>query len=129
MTLNSIQTMDLLNTLRELQEMKLPFKISLVFAKNIKLLEKENEFFTEQEREFAMKYLEIDPETQQFVESAPGVFKIKEDMIDECQEARKALNEFTVDVDLKKLKVEDFEKFEFTPKQVAGLELIIDEEE
>jgi len=129
MTLNSIQTMDLLNTLRELQEMKLPFKISLVFAKNIKLLEKENEFFTEQEREFAMKYLEIDPETQQFVESAPGVFKIKEDMIEECQEARKALNDFTVDVDLKKLKAEDFEKFEFTPKQVAGLELIIDEEE
>lgn len=128
MILNSTQTMELLNVLRELQEVKLPFRISLIFAKNIKLLEKENEFFTEQERDFALKYLEIDPETQQFVETQPGVYKIKADLIDECQEARKALNDFTVDVDLKTLKAEDFEQFDLTPKQVAALEIIIEEE-
>lgn len=128
MILNSTQTMELLNVLRELQEVKLPFRISLIFAKNIKLLEKENEFFTEQERDFALKYLEIDPETQQFVETQPGVYKIKADLIDECQEARKALNDFTVDVDLKTLKAKDFEQFDLTPKQVAALEIIIEEE-
>lgn len=128
MTLNNSQVVSLLGALKELQETKLPFRISMVFAKNIKLLEAENDFFANQEREFAMKYLEVDPETQQFIETQPNVFKIKEDMLDECREAREALDAFTCEVDLKKLKMEDFEKFEVTPKQAAALELIIEEE-
>ena len=108
MTLNNMQVVNLLNTLKELQEMKLPFRVSMIFAKNIKMLEAENDFFANQERDFAMKYLEIDPETQQFVETQPNVFKIKEDMLEECREAREALDSFTCEVDLKTLKAEDF---------------------
>lgn len=129
MTLNNAQVTALLEALKEMQEMKLPFRISMMFAKNIKALEAENEFYISQEREFAQKYLEIDENTQQFVETAPGVFKIKEGMIEDCRAAREALDAFTCDVTLKTLKVEDLEKYDITPKQAAALEIIIEDDE
>lgn len=129
MILNNAQITALLEALKELQEMKLPFRISMIFAKNIKVLEAENEFYISQEREFAQKYLEIDPETQQFVETQPGIFKIKENMIEDCRAAREALDAFTSEVNLKTLKISDLEKYDFTPKQVAALEVIIEDEE
>lgn len=128
MTLNSAQINALLEALKELQEMKLPFRISMIFAKNIKALETENEFYLSQEREFAQKYLEVDENTQQFVETAPGVFKIKEGMIEDCRAAREALDAFTVDINLKTLKMSDLEQYDFTPKQVAALEVLIEDE-
>jgi hypothetical protein len=129
MTLNNAQVTALLEALKEMQEMKLPFRISMMFAKNIKALEAENEFYISQEREFAQKYLEIDEETQQFVETAPGVFKIKEGMIEDCRAAREALDAFTCDVTLKTLKVEDLEKYDITPKQAAALEIILEDDD
>jgi hypothetical protein len=129
MTLNNAQVTALLEALKEMQEMKLPFRISMMFAKNIKALEAENEFYISQEREFAQKYLEIDEETQQFVETAPGVFKIKEGMIEDCRAAREALDAFTCDVALKTLKVEDLEKYDITPKQAAALEIILEDDD
>lgn len=129
MTLNNAQITALLEALKELQEMKLPFRISMIFAKNIKALEAENEFYISQEREFAQKYLEVDPDTQQFVETQPGVFKIKEGMIEDCRNAREALDSFTTDVTLKTLKISDLERYDFTPKQVAALELLIEDDE
>lgn len=128
MTLNFNQISELISVMTELQDTKMPFKLSLMLAKNLNLLKKEEEFYIEQEREFAQKYLEFDAEKQEFVQTAQNVFKIKDGLEDECREAREALNNFTTDVELRMIPLAMIEDMEFTPKQLAALEMIIEEE-
>lgn len=129
MTLNYAQLSSILESLKELQEMKMSFKLSMIIAKNIDMLEKEEEFYIRQEQEFAMKYLVRDEETGEFIQKQPGMFEIIPEMLEECQEARKALDEFTAEVELKMIPMSLIEDFDFTPAQVKGLSLIINEEE
>lgn len=129
MTLNFNQISELISVMTELQDTKMPFKISLMLAKNLNLLKKEEEFYIEQEREFAQKYLEFDAEKQEFVQTAQNVFKIKDGLEQECREAREALNDFTAEIELRMIPLSAVETMEFTPKQLAALELIIAEEE
>lgn len=129
MTLNFNQISELISVMTELQDTKMPFKISLMLAKNLNLLKKEEEFYIEQERQFAQKYLEFDAEKQEFVQTAQNVFKIKDGLEQECREAREALNDFTAEVELRTIPLSAVETMEFTPKQLAALELIIAEEE
>lgn len=129
MTLNFNQISELISVMTELQDTKMPFKISLMLAKNLNLLKKEEEFYIEQEREFAQKYLEFDAEKQEFVQTAQNVFKIKDGLEQECREARETLNDFTTEIELRMIPFSAVETMEFTPKQLAALELIIAEEE
>lgn len=129
MTLNFNQISELISVMTELQDTKMPFKISLMLAKNLNLLKKEEEFYIEQEREFAQKYLEFDAEKQEFVQTAQNVFKIKDGLEQECREAREALNDFTAEIELRMIPLSAVETMEFTPKQLTALELIIAEEE
>lgn len=129
MELTFSQMAALQDGLEALQEQKLPFKLSLILAKNITLLQKEMEFYVEQERAFAQKYLVVNPETGQFVEESPNVFRIKEGMEEECRNARVELNKFTSSVNLRKIPVAMLEDLDFTPKQLADLEIIIDDPE
>lgn len=129
MTLNYIQLSSILGSLKELQEMKMSFKLSMIIAKNIDMLEKEEEFYIRQEQEFALKYLARDEETGEFIQKQPGMFEIIPELLEECQEARKALDEFTAEVELKMIPMSLIEDFDFTPAQVKGLSLIINEEE
>lgn len=129
MTLNFNQISELISVMTELQDTKMPFKISLMLAKNLNLLKKEEEFYIEQEREFAQKYLEFDAEKQEFVQTAPNVFKIKDGLEEECREAREALNDFTAEVELRMIPLSLVENMEFTPKQLAALEMVLTEEE
>lgn len=129
MTLNFNQISELISVMTELQDTKMPFKISLMLAKNLNLLKKEEEFYIEQEREFAQKYLEFDAEKQEFVQTAQNVFKIKDGLEQECREARETLNDFTTEIELRMIPLSAVETMEFTPKQLAALELIIAEEE
>lgn len=128
MTLTFVQLQSLLEVLNEIQDTKMPFKLSMIFAKNLSLLKKEEEFYLDQERQFAQKFLQFDDEKQEFIQQAPNVFAIKEGMEEECRVAREELNNFTVDVELRKIPMSLVENMEFTPKQLAGLELIIEEE-
>lgn len=128
MTLNFNQLSELIAVMTELQDTKMPFKLSIMLAKNLNLLKKEEEFYIEQERQFAQKYLEFDAEKQEFVQTAQNVFKIKDGLEDECRDAREALNNFTVDVELRMIPLSMIEDMEFTPKQLAALEMIIEEE-
>lgn len=128
MTLNFNQLSELIAVMTELQDTKMPFKLSLMLAKNLNLLKKEEEFYIEQERQFAQKYLEFDAEKQEFVQTAQNVFKIKDGLEDECREAREALNNFTTEVELRMIPLSMIEDMEFTPKQLAALEMIIEEE-
>lgn len=127
MVLNFNQISDLSQAITEMQEIKLPFKLSLILAKNAGALKKETDFYIEQERKFAADYLEQD-ENGQFVQTAENVFKIKEGMEEECRKAREALDAFTTDVELRMIPVALVENLELTPKQVEALELILEEE-
>ena len=127
MTLNFTELSALNDTMTELQDSKLPFKLSLILAKNTSALAKEIEFYIEQERKFAQEFLALD-ENGQFIQEREGVFRIKEGMEEECRKAREDLNAFTCEVELRKLPMSALENLEFTPKQLAALEKIIDEE-
>jgi hypothetical protein len=128
MTLNFNQINELYTTIQALQETKLPFKLSLIFAKNSAILKQEVDFYIEQERAFAQKYLEIDEATGQFVQTAENVFKIKEGMEEDCRVARQELDAFTSDLELRTIPVELVENLELTPRQVEALSIIIEEE-
>lgn len=126
MTINFTILQSLMAGLNELASKELPFKLSLIIAKNLSLLEKEQEFYIAQEREFAMKYLVM--ENGQFVQERENIFKIKEGLEKECQEARETLNKFESTVELRKIPVSLIENMEFNPKTLMMLESIIDEE-
>lgn len=126
MTINFTVLQSLMAGLNDLASKELPFKLSLTVAKNLSLLEKEQEFYIEQEREFALKYLVI--EDGQFVQERENVFKIKEGLEKECQEARETLNKFETEIELRKLPASLLENMEFSPKTLMALESIIDEE-
>lgn len=126
MNINFTTVQSLLTGLNELASKELPFKLSLIVAKNLALLNKEQEFYIEQEREFAFKYLVI--EDGQFVQEKENVFKIKEGMEEECMEAREALDKFEIDIELRKLPASLLENLDFSPRTLMALESIIDEE-
>ncbi len=125
LTFNQINGLN--EALNELKDMTLPFKLSLIIAKDIALLGKEIEFYIEQERKFAMDYLQRN-EDGTFVQESEGVFKIIEGKEEECRTAREELDKFTTDIDLRTIPLSLVENLELTPKQVGALELIIEEE-
>lgn len=127
MLLNFNQITQMFEVCNELRDTKMPFKLSLILAKNIAALTSEQDFYIEREREFAMKYLETD-ENGQFVQQGPNAFKIKEGMEHECMEARTELNNFESEVNLRMIPISLIEDMEFTPKQLEALEMIIEEE-
>ena len=128
MTLNYVQISNLISVCDELKDTKMPFKLSLILAKNSNMLKAEQEFFIEREREFATKYLQTD-ETGQFVMEGENILKIKPGLEKEGQEARNELKQLTTDVQLREIPLSLVENMEFTPNQMAVLEGLIKEEE
>ena len=127
MKLNFMQVSEMLAVCEELKETKMPFKLSLILAKNISMLKEEQNFYIEREREFATKYLDTD-ENGYFIQQDNNSFKIKDGLVEECMEARNELNNFEVEVNLRTIPVHLLENMEFTPKQLAALEMLIEEE-
>ena len=127
MTLNFMQITEMLSVLEDIKETKMPFKLSLIFAKNIAALTEEQNFYIEREREFAAKYLATD-ENGQFIMQGENAFKIKDGLEQECMEARVELNNFESEVNLRMIPIDLIENMEFTPKQLAALEMLIEEE-
>ena len=128
MKINNVQLEALLNTLTQIKDYKMPFKLGIIFAKNLALLNKEHEFYIEREREFAMKFLVYDVEKGKFVEAAPNIIKIKPGMEEECRIARQDLDNFENDLDLRMIPASLLENMEFTPAQLAALECLIEED-
>lgn len=129
MTLNFSQISALNDAINELKETKVPFKLGLILAKNTSKLKTEMDFYIEREREFAEKYLAKD-EDGNFIQTADNVFQIKKGMEQECGEARKELDAFTTDVDLRTIPMGLLENLDtLTSKQIGALEPIIAEEE
>lgn len=118
---------ELIRVLEGVKDMKMPFKLSIIFAKNLKNLKKEEEFYIEQERKFAKDYL-VFKEDGSLETQGPNVYKIQEGKEAECEEARKAIDTFEADIDLIKIPVKDVEKLEFTPAELETLMDLIEEE-
>lgn len=111
---------ELINAIQGIQDMKMPFKLSITFAKNLANLKKEEEFYLEQERKFAQDYLVFNDDGT-LATAGPNIFKIKEGKEQECTEARKAIDTFEVDIDLRQVDAADIENLEFTPAQLTAL--------
>lgn len=127
MELNFNQVNGLNEALTELKDKTLPFKLSLIIAKDLAILANEIEFYIEQERKFANDYLQKD-ENGMFIQEREGVFKIIEGKEEECRAARVELDKFTTEVELRKIPLSLIENLELTPSQVGALEIIIEEE-
>ena len=128
MKMNYTTLSQLHHALEEISNNKMPFKLSMIIAKNLNMLKKEDEFYIEQERRFALEYLVIDAEKGVFEQSAPNVFRIKEGKEEECRKAREDLDAFEFDVALHMIPVALIETMEFTPNQLSALEVILEEE-
>lgn len=117
----------LINGIQGIQNEKMSFRLSMIFAKNLANLKKEEEFYFEQERKFAQDYLVFNDDGT-LAATGQNMFKVKEGKEKECAEARKAIDTFEVDVDLRKVPVADIEGLEFTPAQLTDLMDLIEEE-
>lgn len=126
MELTFVQLNDLFEALTALKTKTMPFKLSLIIAKDLALLETEMNFYIEREREFANKYLQKD-ENGKFIQEPEGVFKIIDGLEDECRTARVELDAFTTKVELRNIPIELLENLEITPADVAALEPILEE--
>ena len=118
---------ELINVFQDIQNMKMPFKLGLIFAKNLANLKKEEEFYFEQERKFAQDYLVFDKNGALEV-TGENMYKIQPGKENECVEARKAIDTFEVDIDLRMIPAADIENLEFTPAQLTALMDLIKEE-
>lgn len=117
----------LISGIQGIQNEKMSFRLSMIFAKNLANLKKEEEFYFEQERKFAQDYLVFNDDGT-LATTGQNMFKVKEGKEKECAEARKAIDTFEVDVDLRKVPVADIESLEFTPAQLTDLMDLIEEE-
>lgn len=117
----------LISGIQGIQNEKMSFRLSMIFAKNLANLKKEEEFYFEQERKFAQDYLVFNDDGT-LATTGQNIFKVKEGKEKECAEARKAIDTFEVDVDLRKVPVADIEGLEFTPAQLTDLMDLIEEE-
>lgn len=117
----------LISGIQGIQNEKMSFRLSMIFAKNLANLKKEEEFYFEQERKFAQDYLVFNDDGT-LAATGQNMFKVKEGKEKECAEARKAIDTFEVDVDLRKVPVADIEGLEFTPAQLTDLMDLIEEE-
>ncbi len=118
---------ELINVIQEIQNTKMPFKLSITFAKNLANLKEEEKFYIEQERKFAQDFLVFN-EDGTLASAGPNMFKIQEGKEKECEEARKAIDNFEVDIDLRTFSEKDIESLEFTPAQLTVLMDLIKEE-
>ena len=129
MKLNFVQIHELTTVFNEIKNTPMPFKLSLIIAKNMDWLEKEFNFFKQAEQDFALKYLVLDSATNSFVKTEDGGFKIKDGMQEECLREREDLDNFTVEVNPTYIDVNLLENFTLSPRQVKVLSLLLKEGE
>lgn len=128
MQLNFRQIYELTTVFNELKDTKMPFRLSLIIAKNMDWLEREFNFFKRAEQDFAVKYLQFD-ENGQPIKSDNGGYKIKDGMYEECMAARQDLDMFTVDVRATLIPAELLESMSLSPRQVKILSILLKEGE
>ncbi len=128
MKLNFAKLSEAYSVVKEISEQKLPFRLSLLMSRNLAALQKEYDFYIDQERKFAVEYLIINQETGEIEQSQPGMFRIQEGKQEECFKARQELDNFEAEFDIRKIPISMLEDLEFTPAQLLAIEFMIDDE-
>lgn len=129
MKLNFAKLSEAYSVVKEISEQKLPFRLSLLMSRNLAALQKEYDFYVEQERKFALEYLIINQETGELEQMKPGVFRVQEGKHEECLKARQALDSFEAEFDIRKIPMSMLENLEFTPAQLLAIEFMIEEDD
>lgn len=129
--LNLKHIVNFLNLYEDLKKEKLPFKLSLILAKNNQIIEKEYDFYLEQRDQLMDKYFVLDEASGAYItlNKEKTIFKIKDGLDQECHDAFKELEEFEVQVDLRTIPSSMLENLNFTLEHVEALSMLLEEEE
>lgn len=128
MRLTLKQISEAYSSVRDLSEEKFPFKLSFLLSRNLIALQKEYDFYMQQERAFIFEYLVLN-EKGEIQQNLDGSFKIQDGKIDECLKARRDLDSFESEVEICKLPSSLLKNLNFTPAQLAAIDFMIEEEE
>ena len=133
MTLTYNQIITTYNSLSELSEEPMNYSSALRISRNLSELEKHVMDYENERRKLLDKYLEVDEEGMYIPVldengKQTGRYKIKPDVSEEFQNDIVTLDSFEVDTTIYNLTSDDFKDVKLTPKQMMGLEPIIEEE-
>ena len=116
------QIIDFRNSASIFGDTNLPLKGAYKLNKIRKIADKEGEFYSEKFQEIIDKYAKKDDDGNLIFSENNDQIMIKEDMIDECNEALVNLQNLEIEVDNCNLTLDDFgEGFECTPDELAVL--------
>ena len=116
------QIIDFRNNANFFGEANLPLKGAYKLNKIRKAVEKEGEFYTEKFQEIINKYAKKDENGALIFSDDESQIMIKDDMINECNDALTNLQELEVEIDNCNLTIEDLgEDLQCTPDELAVL--------
>lgn len=116
------QIIDFRNNANFFGEANLPLKGAYKLNKIRKAVEKEGEFYTEKFQEIINKYAKKDESGALIFSDDESQIMIKDDMINECNDALTNLQELEVEIDNCNLTIDDLgENLQCTPDELAVL--------
>ena len=116
------QIIDFRNNANFFGEANLPLKGAYKLNKIRKAVEKEGEFYTEKFQEIIDKYAKKDENGALIFSDDESQIMIKDDMIDECNDALTNLQELEVEIDNCNLTIDDLgENLQCTPDELTVL--------
>lgn len=121
MKTNYLVLLNAVNAFKELSERDISFKVGYNIAKIIKKIDVELEYFEKKRMEFLKEY--GDPET---FESQN--IRIKEENLEKFNSKIKELMEVEIELDIKKMRLDDLEEIKFSSKNIQMIQDFIEEE-
>lgn len=116
------QIIDFRNSTDFFSDTNLPLKGAYKLNKIRKAVDKEGEFYSEKFQEIVNKYAKKDEDGNLIFSDDENQIMVKDDMINECNDALINLQELEVEIDNCNLTIDDFgEGFECTPDELAVL--------
>ena len=116
------QIIDFRNNAGFFSDISLPLKGAYKLNKIRKAIEKEGEFYTEKFQEIIDKYAKKDENGNLIFSDDENQIMIKDDAINECNDALTNLQTLEIEIDNYNLTIEDLgEDFECTPDELAVL--------
>ena len=116
------QIIDFRNAIDTFSEMDLPLKAAYKINKIKKTVEKESDFYSEQFQEILNKYAKKDENGDLVFSESGDQIMIKDDMVDECNQALSALQNLEIQIDNYNFTIDDLgENLTCTPENLEAL--------
>ena len=121
-TVTMEQIIDFRNAIDTFSEMDLPLKAAYKINKIKKTVEKESDFYSEQFQEILNKYAKKDENGDLVFSESGDQIMIKDDMVDECNQALSALQNLEIQIDNYNFTIDDLgENLTCTPENLEAL--------